>query len=304
MTTQPDAKTPLVAIVGPTASGKTRVAVELALRTGAEVVSADSMQLYRGMDIGTAKPGLEERRGIPHHLIDVADPDDPFDARRYALAADEAIAAIRSRGRPVVLVGGTGLYVRALLRGLAPAPGADQELRTRLRALASTEGRAAVHRLVAQVDPQAAARISPNDLVRMERALEAAASGRALSSLQRDHGFSTPRYDAMLIALDVPSPALADRIEARARRMFEAGFVDEVARLVGRYGAGLGTLRAVGYRQIVEGGSLEEVARATRRYAKRQRTWFRSEPKTEWHHPEDLPWNRMLSHLFKLNGMG
>ncbi len=304
MTAHPEAGTPLVAIVGPTASGKTQVAVELALRAGAEIVSADSMQLYRGMDIGTAKPGLEERRGIPHHLIDVADPDDPFDARRYALAADEAIRGVRSRGRPVVLVGGTGLYVRALLRGLAAAPGADPALRTRLRALASTEGRAAVHRLVEAVDPDAAARISPNDLVRMERALEAAAAGQTLSELHREHRFATLRYDAMLVALDLPGPVLASRIEVRTRRMFEAGFEDEVARLVGRYGAGLRTLRAVGYRQIVEGGSIEEVSRATRRYAKRQRTWFRSEPKTEWRHPEDLPWNRMLSHLFKRNGMG
>lgn len=296
--------TPLVAIVGPTASGKTAVAVELALRAGAEVVSADSMQLYRGMDIGTAKPGLEERRGVPHHLIDVADPDDPFDANRYARLADRAIAAIRSRGRPVVLAGGTGLYVRALLRGLAPAPGANSELRRWLGSLAEAEGRAAVHRLVEQVDPEAAARISPNDLVRMERALEAAAAGRKLSALQRDHAFSTLRYDAMLVALDLPGQVLTQRIAARTRRMFEAGFADEVRTLVARYGPALRTLRAVGYRQVVEGGSVEEVARATRRYAKRQRTWFRSEPLVQWHHPDDLPWNRMLSHLFKQNGMG
>lgn len=295
---------PLVAIVGPTATGKTAVAVELALRAGAEVVSADSMQIYRGMDIGTAKPTIEEMRGVPHHLVDVADPDDPFDANRYAREADRAIASIRARRRPVVLVGGTGLYVRALLRGLVPAPGADPDLRARLGSLAETEGRAAVHRLVAQVDPEAAARISPNDLVRMERVLEAAAAGSQLSTLQRDHGFRAPRYDAMVIALDLPGQVLAQRIAARTRRMFESGFADEVRSLVALYGPGLRTLRAVGYRQIVEGGSLEDVTRATRRYAKRQRTWFRSEPLVQWHHPDDLPWNRMLSHLFKVNGMG
>jgi tRNA dimethylallyltransferase len=295
----------VVAIVGPTASGKTRVAIDLARQTGAEIVSVDSMLLYRGLDVGTAKPTLEEREGVPHHMIDVADPDDPYDARRYAAEASAAIAAIHARGRPAVLAGGTGLYLRALLYGLAAAPGADPALRAELRALAEREGRAAVHARLAAVDPAAARRISPNDMVRMERALEAAAQGLKLSELQAGHGFEPARYDALHVALDLPAAEHAARVEARTGRMFEGGFVEEVRGLVERYGPDLRALGAVGYRQVMEmiqknmslSEAMEAVNRATRRYAKRQRTWFRSEPGVEWVTPDSIPWNRLRLHL-------
>lgn len=305
MKTSPGAP-PVVAIVGPTATGKTRVAIDLARETSAEIVSVDSMLLYRGMDVGTAKPTLEERAGVPHHMVDVADPDDPYDARRFAAEAARAIDAIRGRGHPVILVGGTGLYLRALLHGLAPAPGANPALRAELRALAERDGRAAVHARLRDVDPAAADRISPNDLVRMERALEAAAGGTPMSTLQAGHGFEETRYDALIVALDRPGPELAARIEERARRMFEAGFVEEVRSLVARYGPALRVLGAVGYKEVAwmlrENTSLSEtmeaVARATRRYAKRQRTWFRSEAGVEWVPAEEIPWNRLRAHLF------
>jgi tRNA dimethylallyltransferase len=263
------------------------------------------MLLYRGLDIGTAKPPLEERAGVPHHMIDVAEPDDPYDARRYAEEASAAIAAIHARGRPAVLAGGTGLYLRALLYGLAAAPGADPDLRAELRALAEREGRAAVHARLAAADPAAAARIAPNDMVRMERALEAAARGLKLSELQAGHGFGQARYDALLVALNIPAAEHAALIEARTRRMFERGFVEEVRGLLDRYGPDLRALGAVGYRQVVEmvqknlslSEAMQAVARATRRYAKRQRTWFRSEPAVEWVTPESIPWNRLRLHL-------
>jgi tRNA dimethylallyltransferase len=296
----------IVAIVGPTATGKTQVAIDLARETRGEVVSVDSMLLYRGMDIGTAKPPAEERQGVPHHMIDVADPDDSYDAQRYATEAARAIEDIRGRDRPAVLVGGTGLYLRVLLHGLAPAPGANPELRAELRALAERDGRAAVHARLAAVDPAAAARISPNDLVRMERALEAAAQGIRLSALQAEHHFGERRYDALILALDLPGPELAARIEARTRRMFEIGFVEEVQGLVARYGSGLRALGAVGYREVtamLQGNlshseTMEEISRATRRYAKRQRTWLRSEAGVEWVPAAEIPWNRMRAHLF------
>lgn len=302
----------VVAIVGPTAAGKTRVAIDLARETGAEIVSVDSMLLYRGLDIGTAKPTVAERAGVAHHMIDVAEPDDPYDVQRYATLGAGAIAEIHGRGRAVILAGGTGLYLRALLHGLAPAPGASPELRAELRALAEREGRAAVHARLAVVDPAAAARIAPNDMVRMERALEAAAQGTPLSTLQAEHRFGERRYDALIVALDVPGPELAARIEARTRRMFEAGFVEEVRELLARYGPTLRALGAVGYRQVsamLQGNlshseAMQEVSRATRRYAKRQRTWFRSEAGVEWALPSEIPWNRMRAHLFSDSEMG
>ena len=301
----------IVAIVGPTASGKTRVSIELALETGAAIVSVDSMQLYRGMDIGTAKPTTQERRGVPHHMIDVAEPDDPYDARRYASEASRVIEGIAARGQPIVLVGGTGLYLRALLHGLAPAPGAAPALRAELRALAEQEGRVAVHRRLAELDPAAAARIGPNDMVRMERAIESAVGGSRLSDLQDRHGFAENRYAAILIALDVPAAELATRIEERTRRMFELGLVDEVRRLLDRYGPGLRALGAVGYRQVAEAlgrnanpsEALQAVQATTRKYAKRQRTWFRSEPGVEWVRPDLIQWNRLRAHLFSKSTM-
>ena len=301
----------MVAIVGPTASGKSALALELAAEARAEIVSVDSMQIYRGMDVGTAKPTASEREAVPHHLIDVASPDDPWDARRYADAARGAIDAIHARGGRALLVGGTGLWLRALLHGLAPAPGADPELRAAIRDEAARAGRAAVHARLRAIDPEAAARISPNDLVRMERAFEAAAGGQTLSALQKDHRFAEDRYRALLVGLSVPGPELSARIEARTRRMFDEGLVEEVEGLLSRYGPGIRPLGAVGYREVVRllagdadrAGTIEAMARSTRKYAKRQMTWFRSEPGIEWATAETISRNRIVSHLFMDNSM-
>jgi tRNA dimethylallyltransferase len=274
----------LLVIIGPTASGKSAAALTLAAERGGEIISCDSMQVYRGLDIGTAKPGADERARVPHHLIDVAEPGEEFSAARWAALADRAIAEVRARGRQPIVVGGTGLYLRALRFGLVEAPPRDLALREKFQA----EERAqpgALHARLATVDPEAAARLQPRDLVRIVRALEVAAlTGTPLS---RHHAAHAPveRYP-MRVALIDPGPALDAAIVARAARMLDAGLVDETRRAREKFGAGLAALGAVGYREaaaFLDGKLTRDelpaaIARATRRYARRQRTWFKKEP--------------------------
>ena len=283
--------TRVVCIVGPTASGKTALALELADRLGGEIVSADSRQIYRGLDVGTAKPTPAERVRIPHHCLDLVDPGESFDVARFRTAAAGAIAAIAARGHVPLVVGGTGLYVRALLRGLCPAPPRAPALRAELEAAVAAEGSAALHRRLAALDPAAAARVAPRDTVRIVRALEVAlATGVPLSRRQAEHRFGERPYDALVVGLERPVAELDARIGARARAMVEGGFLDEV-RALGACGA---TVDAVGYpemRACVEGrtdlaSALAATVLATRRFAKRQRTWFRREPDVVWRHPE------------------
>jgi len=287
----------IVCVVGPTASGKTALALELAERCGAEIVSADSRQAYRHLDIGTAKPTAVECRRVRHHCLDLVEPDETFDAARFRAAAEAALADIRARGRPALVVGGTGLYVRALLGGLCPAPPAVPQLRATLTRLAAREGTPALHRRLATLDPPTAARVHPRDAVRIVRALEVGlVSGRRLSEWQAAHRFTAAAYEPLVIGLAWPVPALDERITVRARAMIDAGFLDEVRDLARR---GVPTdapgLRAVGYgelRACLEGRldlpqALDAIVRATRRFAKRQRTWFRREPGIRWRHPEE-----------------
>ena len=282
----------LVCIVGPTASGKSALALDLAERLGAEIVSADSRQIYRDLDIGTAKPTAAERARIRHHCLDLVAPDEAFDAARFRDAARAAIADIARRGHAALVVGGTGLYVRALLRGLCPAPPRAPALRATL----AQEDAPALHRRLGVLDPVAAARIAPTDARRIVRALEVAlVSGVPLSRWQAEHRLAEPAYDALVIGLARPTAELDARIAARARAMLEAGFLDEV-RALGRRGLGAAApgLSAVGYRELlacVEGRTdletaLAAMVRATRQFAKRQRTWFRREPAIVWRHPE------------------
>ena len=276
-------------LAGPTASGKTRLAIEASLRAGGEIVNADSQQVYRGLDVGTAKPTAEERAAVPHHLLDVADPGEGMDAARWSGLADAAIADIAARGRLPVVVGGTGLYIRALLHGVVDAPGRDPALRTQLEEEAALHGRPALHRRLAAVDPGAAARIRENDLVRIVRALEIAAGGRTQSELFEAHRFSPRRYRYRLLALDVPRDELHRRIEVRALAMARGGLVDEARRLVDRFGTALPRL-PIGYEdalacargEIGEDELAERIARLHRRYARRQVVWLRGEPDVEW----------------------
>jgi tRNA dimethylallyltransferase len=286
------AQRPLVVLTGPTAVGKSQVAVLLAKTLGTGVITADSRQVYRGMDIGTDKPSLQERQGVPHRLIDLVDPDQPFNVgeyRRYAL--DEAERLYRE-GRVPLVVGGTGLYVRALVHGLWEGPTADWNFRARMSGMARRLGTSYLHEQLARVDPELARRLHPNDEVKIIRGLEVHhLSGGALSDAHRRHGFREASFSALLIGLARGREALYRRIEERVGSQLTKGLVEETRRLLEKgYGRHLGSMKGLGYRQIagyVAGEySYEEAVRRlkrdTRRFAKRQLTWFRKEPGITW----------------------
>ncbi len=278
----------VLAIVGPTGTGKTEVACAVARRTGAEVIGADSMQVYRGMDVGTAKPSPSLRAEVPHHLLDVVDPDDPMSAGRFARLAREAASTITAAGHPIVLCGGTGLYARAFAGGLIRGVGSDPVERRRLEARPTDE----LRRELNESDPAAAGRIHENDRMRIIRALEVQSiSGRPISLSHAGHRFGDRPFDVRWLALDLERSLLWARLENRIDRMFREGLVDEVRGLhAAGYGPELRPLRSIGYREVglLLAGRLDEQAAresiflATRRYAKRQRTWFRAEPEVRW----------------------
>lgn len=280
----------LLVIAGPTASGKTALAVALARRLGGEIVNADSQQVYRGLDVGTAKPTAGERALARHHLLDVIEPGEGMDAARFAALADAAIADIAARGRLPIVAGGSGLYLRALLHGVVAAPGRDPALRARLEAEAARVGRPALHARLAAIDPEAAARIRPNDLVRIVRALEIAAGGTRPSELHAAHAFQEDRYEARLVALDPPREALHARIDARVAEMFAGGLLAEARALAARLGGALPPKLPIGYDEAIAcvRGELEvteairRVQVAHRRYARRQVIWLRRERGVEW----------------------
>jgi tRNA dimethylallyltransferase len=285
-------KPKVLVICGPTASGKSELALELARRLDGEIVNADSMQLYRGMNIGTAKPTPQQRTEIPHHLIDVADPGQPFSAADFVAAADEAIRYISSRGRRTIVAGGTGLYIRSLLKGLVDSPGDTGEIRQGLREEARERGNQAMLDELFRVDPELAERIHPNNLVRILRALEVfRLAGIPLSRYQQEHGFSVQRYRSLQIGIRVERPLLYSRIDQRVNRMLEQGLLPEVQQLLNAgYGPETKAMRAIGYREMTAylGGEycLEEairlIKRNTRHYAKRQLTWFNSDKDILW----------------------
>ena len=285
------AKPPLLVIAGPTGVGKTAAAVALARRVPLEVVSADSRQVYRGMDLATGKPTADEQAAVRHHLIDVVDPDDRYHAARFRADAERAIAGIRERGRLPVVVGGTGLYIRSLLRGLDPAPPADHAFRHELAGIAAREGRAALHARLEAVEPALARRLHPNDEIRVVRALERLRAGSAVGeALVRWRGGDSP-WAVIYVGLTLERAALVRRLTARAEAMVAAGLLDEVRGLLARgYHAGLSAMQGIGYRQFAElalgrmdaASALRLMQRDTVRYAKRQVTWFAREPDVTW----------------------
>ena len=280
---------PLLVVVGPTASGKTSLACALAQELGAEIVSADSQQCYRGLDAGTAKPTPEERSRAPHHLLDVADPEEQLDAARFVQLAEAAVADVARRGKRVIVAGGTGLWIRALLRGLVDAPAASREFRANLRQEMERRGLPALHDRLAAVDPDAARAIRPNDRVRIERALEVhALSGRRLSDLQREHAFAEERHPARVVQLLPPRELLRDRIARRTHDLFESGALERETRWLlercERIPGARKALKIIGYGECAgalrtgDWAAAEERTNArTRQYAKRQRTWFAKE---------------------------
>lgn len=279
-----------LAIVGPTASGKTQAAIAVAGAIGAEIVSVDSMLLYRGMDVGTAKPTAEERGGVPHHLIDVAEPSEPFSVARYQRLALEAVRRVRERGRSALLVGGSGLYFRAVVDELA-FPGTDPRTRTALEAEAAAVGAAALHARLTDLDPVAAGRIQPENVRRTIRALEVAAvTGRPFSSFAQAWELFPPER-VRAAGIEIARPALAERIRRRVDAMLERGLLDEVATLVRNgLGAWLTASQAIGYAEfarhlageITLAEAVEGTVRRTKELARRQMVWFRRDPRIRW----------------------
>ena len=283
---------PLIAVVGPTASGKSALGVWLAERFNGEVLACDSTQLYRGFDIGTAKPGVAERRGIPHHLIDVLTPTDDTTAGGYRQMALAVLGDVRHRGRLPVLTVGTGLYLRALLEGLADVPQRSEELRARLRASAEEHAPGYLHRLLKRLDSEAAGKIAPADEQKLIRAVEVCVlARRPVSEVHRTGRTPLAGWRALKIGLMPPREALFERIHARTDAMLEHGWMEEVRRLMA---SGLvenaKPFDFIGYRELREvlrgEKNIEEaraaIRQATRRYAKRQITWFRKEPGVHW----------------------
>ena len=280
----------LLCVVGPTASGKTELAMEVCERTNGEIISADSVQVYRAFDLGSGKPTAEEQARARHHVIDVLDPHETTDAMGYARLADAAIADVRARGKRPVLCGGTYFWVRALVLGLAPAPSADVSVRARHRQVIAEQGAQALHHELARVDPVSAARLHPNDVLRVGRALEVhELSGRTLSDFHEEHGFRTPRLPHVLVGMGTTPEVLTERITRRVDDWLARGWIDEVRGLID---AGYGDTRAmssVGYAEVrafVKGDLARDALRdlivqSTRIFARKQRTWLRSAP-VEW----------------------
>ena len=296
-------------ILGPTASGKSDLALAFARRIGGEILSADSMQVYRGMDVGTAKPSPAERAEVRHHLIDVVDPDQPFTVARFVEMADDVIRTARV---PLIVTGGTPLYYKALFEGIFGGPGADEDVRQRLRALPGQE----LHRRLTEIDPAAAARIHANDTKRLVRALEVfELTGQPISSLQTDWSRPAPRHAATWIGLSWDKEALNRRINARVKQMIAAGWIEEVRTLLVRHGDLSHTAaEATGYRELIAHvrgelpleEAVERIKIATRQLARRQMKWFRRFPNVAWM-PGDQPVERLVEQTltgFPLPGGG
>lgn len=292
------AKPKVIVICGPTALGKTSSAIHLAKHFGGEIIGADSMQIYRYMDIGTAKPTPDEQACVKHHMIDFIDPDVHFDAKKYAALSREKIMELYGQKITPFVVGGTGLYIKALFHGLFKTEASDSDIRSRLKAEAKTHGIAYLHKKLCLQDPDSANKIHPNDTYRIIRALEVhALTGKTLSALHKAHGFTENPFAVLKIGLYLSREILYDRIDKRVEMMINSGYVNEVKRLLEMgYSPKLKSMQSIGYRHIVnfiEGRctwdeTVRTLKRDTRRYAKRQITWFKADPDVIWKEPDAL----------------
>jgi tRNA dimethylallyltransferase len=283
---------PLIILVGPTGVGKSELAISLALNYQMEIVSADSLQVYRYLDIGTAKTPLEERKKVKHHLIDIVNPDEEFSAVQFMEMAREVIDSLIRQRRSVLVVGGTGLYIKALTRGIFKGPGADGDLRMTIKKEAQELGREHLFQKLKEIDPESASRIHPNDTYRIMRALEVYyLTQKTMSSFQSSHAFRESPYHYFKIGLERERKELYQRIEERVEKMIENGLVEEVQGILRKgYNPQLKPLQSLGYRQIIrylqdECGldeAIQLIKRDTKRYAKRQLTWFKNDPEVKW----------------------
>ncbi|MDP9190311.1 MAG: tRNA (adenosine(37)-N6)-dimethylallyltransferase MiaA [Acidobacteriota bacterium] len=282
------AQHPLIVVAGPTGTGKSDLALRLADSMGSEIVNYDSVQIYRGFDIGSAKPSPEQRQRVPHHLFDIVDAGDEFNAADYARLARETCAEIASRGNRPILVGGTFFYLRALLSGLPEMPGRDEALRARIRAIGETpQGPRRLHRWLSKIDARSGRKIAPEDRHRVERALEVwITSGKPISSWER----GTDELQSVKLALELDRKHLGAILDARVDAMFRDGLIDETRALLERYPASARPFGTIGYKEAAavlrgempEADAIAETRRRTRAYAKRQRTWLRAERNVHW----------------------
>jgi tRNA dimethylallyltransferase len=287
-----DRNVKLLIICGPTASGKSNLALRLARKLDAEIINADSMQVYRGLNIGTAKPTLEEQAEVRHHLIDIVAPDQDFSAADFARNADAAVNDIIKRGKRALVVGGTGLYIKALVKGLVDSPHSNEALRRELHEEAGRIGNNAMREMLHQVDPDSAETVHPNNLVRIIRALEVfRLTGIPLSRFQKEHAFATRRYEALQICIASDRKLLYERIDKRVDRMLADGLLAEVDGLMAAgFGRNLKCMRSIGYKEsaahlcgeLTRDDAIRLIKRDTRHYAKRQLTWFNADPDILW----------------------
>ena len=281
----------LVVILGPTASGKTALSLALAQRFGGEIVNCDSVAMYREFDIGTAKPTAEERARAPHHLFDCVDPVEHMTAGEYARVARPVLTDIKARGHLPIVVGGTGLYLRALLEGLFPGPQRSEELRERLRKSAARRGPGHLHRMLRRLDRQAAEKVHANDIPKLIRAIEVCLTSRQkMTELWQQGSPALQGFRIVRLGLDPERASLYERINGRARKMFELGLVEETQALTEKYGSRARALQSLGYKQAAQllrgelsrDEAVSAAQQAHRNYAKRQMTWFRKEPDVRW----------------------
>ncbi len=288
----------IVVICGPTGIGKTAVGIELAREFASEIISADSMQVYKHMDIGTAKATLEEQAQVPHHLINIIEPDQPFDAAKFAKMGREKVMALHEQQTHSFVVGGTGFYIKALAHGLFSATPSDIRIRTRLKQEAATQGPDRFHRRLAECDPDTAERLHPNDIFRIVRALEVyELTGKPISECHHEHRFADQPFNLLKIGLHMERDALYERINQRVDLMVGAGLLDEVRHLLAMgYGEELKPMQSIGYRHMTDfvmgrlswDEVLRTLKRDTRRYARRQMMWFKADPNIRWTSPERL----------------
>lgn len=307
-------KLPLVIVNSPTATGKTALAVRLALEFGGEIISADSMQVYRYLDIGTAKPTPEERRGIKHHLIDVVNPDEEFNAALFAAKARAIIDERAGKGKPVFVAGGTGLYIRALLKGIIDTPEVDENIRSYYRNLRDTQGKKVLYDLLLQKDVAAAAQINPNDSVRIIRALEVLEqTGESITVRQKEHSFKDSPYTTYKIGIQVERKEIKRRIELRTDKMIADGLLDEVQSVLAMgYPEDLKPLQSLGYKQVIGymngkydwPSCIDLIKRDTWQYARRQMTWFSADKDIHWFTPDSFDILLKNVKLFQKNIQG
>lgn len=293
-------KPKIIIIVGPTATGKSALGIHLAQKFRGEIINADSMQIYRGLDIGTAKPSREEQTLVRHHLIDILDLNQIYSAARFREEADQIIKKLHKDGIPIFVIGGTGLYLKVLTKGIFRGPEAKLEFRQGLKKRLIQEGGQVLYQELSRVDPEAASRIHPRDHLRIIRALEVVhQTNRPISSLHREHGFKEQPYEVLKIGLSLPKEELFQKIEFRIKEMLRQGWVEEVRNLLAQgYSPDIKPFLAIGYKQIIKhlSGQIDFsemvrlIIRETKAYAKRQITWFKADPEINWCHPAPRNW--------------